>query len=213
MFNLVRFLYILEQQNQSDTNEVRAQARENVLEYINQFRSPEDVDEQNEDDEEEEEEEEEGDQEEQQEEQNDNQQPVITNPIPVNPVRRFYCRKSLSFFDRSPDSRLMIISSPIRVFRVHIIFSILATNYNCISTIIRNTSCTTNNTTADSCIHPFTTLSFSTTADSYIRPFTTLGFSTTADSYIHPFTTFGSSTSYCKQSTSSFSITIITIDY
>jgi len=42
-YNLVRFHYILEQQYQSDNNEIRTKTRENVLEYFNQFRSSDDV--------------------------------------------------------------------------------------------------------------------------------------------------------------------------
>jgi len=38
-YNLVRFYYILEQQHQSDSNEIRTKTRENLLEYFDQFRS------------------------------------------------------------------------------------------------------------------------------------------------------------------------------
>lgn len=51
--NLVRFLYILDQQNQSDSDEIQTQAREVVLNYINQSRPPVDEDEEEEEPEEE----------------------------------------------------------------------------------------------------------------------------------------------------------------
>lgn len=70
---LVRFLYILDQQNQSDTNENRTQAREDLLNYINQFQPPEDVDEEQEEEEEQEENQDDGD--------NNQQQPSVFAPI------------------------------------------------------------------------------------------------------------------------------------
>ena len=91
LFDLVRFLYILEQQNQSDTNEIRTQAREDVLNYLNPHRTSEGVDEDEDEHEEEEEEEED-----EQEEQSDDQQQVIAPPF--NPVRRFCYTESLSHF-------------------------------------------------------------------------------------------------------------------
>ncbi len=52
IYNLVRFLYILEQQYQSDSPEVRTKTREDVEEYIGQFRQSDDIDEDDNDDQE-----------------------------------------------------------------------------------------------------------------------------------------------------------------
>jgi hypothetical protein len=71
-YNLVRFLYILEQQYQSDSNEIQTKAREDVLEYFDQFRPSDDVvEEDNNND----------------QESDESQQP--TPIIPLNPVRIF----------------------------------------------------------------------------------------------------------------------------